>query len=87
MLSELPHAPETLTGSDVLERLRARLPGPMRTARLETPIDDLPIDSLDTVELLCLIDEEFGVRFEQGEFQELQTVGELAGAVARGVRS
>jgi hypothetical protein len=87
MLSELPHPPETLTGTDVLERLRARLPGPMRGARLETPIGDLPIDSLDTVELLCLIDEEFGVRFEQGEFQELQTVGELAGAVARGSRS
>jgi acyl carrier protein len=72
-----------VTGDEVLERLRARLPGPMRTARTDTLLIDLPIDSLDTVELLCLIDDEFGVRFEEGQFQGFRTVGDLADVVAR----
>jgi acyl carrier protein len=55
----------------------------MRTARTDTPLVDLSIDSLDVVELLCLIDDEFGVRFEQGQFEAFRTVGDLAGVVAR----
>jgi acyl carrier protein len=74
---------DPLTGDDVLGRLRSRLPGPMRDARAETLLTDLPIDSLDTVELLCLIDDEFGVRFEQTQFQGFRTVGDLAEVVAR----
>lgn len=74
---------DQLTGDDVLGRLRTRLPGPMRDARTDTLLMDLPIDSLDTVELLCLIDDEFGVRFEQAQFQGFRTVGDLAEVVAR----
>ena len=87
MKRTMPQASEQLTGDAVLRRLRAKLPGPLRAAGLETPLTDLPIDSLDTVELLCLIDEEFGVRFEQGQFQGFRTVGELADVVAHGGRS
>jgi acyl carrier protein len=58
----------------------------MRTAGAETLLTDLPIDSLDTVELLCLIDDEFGVRFEQGQFQAFRTVGDLTDVVARSVQ-
>lgn len=72
-----------VTGDDVLERLRTRLPGPLRGARAETPLAELPIDSLDTVELLCLIDDEFGVRFEEEQYQRMRTVGDLTGFVAR----
>ena len=78
----LRRPPERLTGEDVLQRLRARLPGPMRGAAMETPLGDLPIDSLDTVELLCLLDDEFGVRLDDGEFQRLRTVGHIAEVVA-----
>ena len=76
--------PEPLSGSDVLERLRDRLPASMRVARADTLLSDLPIDSLDTVELLCLIDDEFRVRLGQETFQSLRTVGDLANEVARG---
>jgi acyl carrier protein len=78
MLLKLRRSPEQVTGDEVLRRLRARLPGPMRGANLATPLADLPIDSLDVVELLCLVDDEFGVRFEQGEFSRFRTVGHLA---------
>jgi acyl carrier protein len=83
MTFTLRHRPELLTGPEVLERLRQRLPGPMRTAQAETLLTDLPIDSLDTVELLCLIDDEFQVRLGEGEFQGFRTVGDLADMVAR----
>lgn len=79
----LRRPPERMTGDDVLRRLRTRLPGPMRTARTDTLLADLPIDSLDIVELLCLIDDEFEVRFEEGQFQRFRTVGDLAEVVAR----
>jgi acyl carrier protein len=72
-----------LTGEDVLERLRTRFPGPLRGATADTPLANLPMDSLDVVELLCLIDDEFGVRVGQTQFQEVQTVGELAAVIAR----
>ena len=75
--------PEPLSGSDVLDRLRDRLPASMRVARADTLLCDLPIDSLDTVELLCLIDDEFRVRLGEGTFQSLRTVGDLANEVAR----
>ena len=75
--------PEALSGSEVLERLRGRLPASMRAARADTLLSDLPIDSLDTVELLCLIDDEFHVRLGEGTFQSLRTVGDLANEVAR----
>ena len=75
--------PECLTGEDVLQRLRSGLPGPMRGAVMSTLLTDLAIDSLDTVELLCLLDDEFGVRLGEGEFRQLRTVGEIADRVAK----
>ena len=86
MTFTLRREPERLTGAEVLERLRRRLPGPMRGAQTETLLMDLPIDSLDTVELLCLIDDEFHVRLGDGEFQAFRTVGDLANEVARNAR-
>jgi acyl carrier protein len=86
MTFTLRRQPEHLTGPEVLERLRRRLPGPMRTAQPDTLLTDLPIDSLDTVELLCLIDDEFHVRLGEGEFQSFRTVGDLADVVARNAR-
>ena len=72
---------EPTAGHVVLEHLRARLPGPLGNARLDTPLADLSIDSLDVVELLCLIDEEFGVRLEEGLFEKFRTVGDLVEAI------
>jgi acyl carrier protein len=83
MTFTLRRQPELLTGTQVLERLRRRLPGPMRSAQIDTLLTDLPIDSLDTVELLCLIDDEFHVRLGESEFQSFRTVGDLANVVAR----
>ena len=83
MLLNPRHQCDLLTGDDVLRWLRTRLPGPMRAAGTDTLLTDLPIDSLDTVELLCLIDDEFGVRLDQGQFQGFRTVGDLADVVAR----
>jgi len=83
MRLKLRRPPEPVTGDAVLNHLRARLPGPLGHARSDTQLADLSIDSLDVVELLCLIDEEFDVRLEQGRFEELGTVGNLAETIAR----
>ena len=74
---------DTLTGGAILSHLRLRMPGPLRDARADTQLADLAIDSLDLVDLLCLIDEEFDVRLEQAQFDEFRTIGDLADAIAR----
>ena len=83
MRMKLRRRPDTLTGDAILDHLRLRMPGPLRNVRANTMLADLAIDSLDLVDLLCLIDEEFDVRLEQAEFEEFRTIGELADAIAR----
>lgn len=60
-----------------LPRLAGRL---LPSARLS----DLALDSLDTVELLCVIHEEFGVRLTEDEFHPEQTVAGLLATIANG---
>lgn len=46
-------------------------------------VSDLALDSLDTVELLCVIHEEFGVRLTESEFHPTQTIGGLFAVIAQ----
>ena len=45
-------------------------------------LSDLSLDSLDAVELLCVIHEEFGVRLKDSEFHPEQTVEGMLSAIA-----
>ena len=59
-----------------LPRLAPRLqPGSAR-------LSELTLDSLDSVELLCVIHEEFGVRLKDSEFNPEQTVDGMLTAIA-----
>jgi acyl carrier protein len=40
-------------------------------------------DSLAHISLVTNIEEEFGIQFELGELEEIDTVGEMAGLVAK----
>jgi acyl carrier protein len=40
-------------------------------------------DSVTNVRLMVSIEEEFGIRFDVGEYQEFRNVGELAAGIAR----
>ena len=44
---------------------------------------DLALDSMDTVELLCVIHAEFGVRLTESEFHPEQTVGGLLTTISQ----
>jgi len=48
-----------------------------------TRVADLALDSLDTVELLCVIHEEFGVRLTETDFNPAQTVEALLNAILK----
>jgi acyl carrier protein len=72
--------PESTTR--IAERLRlcfSRFPLGEHT---DTPIAQLGLDSMDTVELLCVIHEEFGVRLSVTDFNPQQTTGGLVEAIA-----
>jgi acyl carrier protein len=68
---------------EVLERLSRRLPHVLARVQHDTRIDELPLDSLDVLELLCVIDHEFGVRLTQEMFERAKTAADLAKVIAR----
>ena len=71
----------TITASCTpLERLRDCLPHAASGADTSAPISSLGFDSLDNVEFLCAVHEEFGVRLTNEDFPPEQT---LAGLLTR----
>jgi hypothetical protein len=71
-----------LDGAAVLERLGRCLPYLGRLLEPQTPLAELRLDSLDRVELLCVIGEEFGVRLSEADLLAASSVGDLAGRIA-----
>ena len=61
----------------VLERLRQTIPRLASEFIPERRLDELGADSIDMVELLVVIDSDFGVRLNQDEFLQLVTVDDL----------
>jgi acyl carrier protein len=62
---------------EVLERLRQTIPRLAPEFIPERRLDELGADSIDLVELLVVIDSDFGVRLKEEEFQQLVTVEDL----------
>ena len=61
----------------VLKRLRQTIPRLAPEFIPERRLDELGADSIDMVELLVVIDSDFGVRLKQDEFLHLVTVDDL----------
>lgn len=67
----------------IVERLRLCLP--RLTTHLtdaSTTLGELGLDSMDTVEFLCAVHLEFGVRLTESEFHPRQTIGGLLAVIA-----
>jgi acyl carrier protein len=73
--------PESTSG--IAERLQLCLPCLPLAENPNRRITDLGLDSMDTVELLCVIHEEFGVRLSDSDFHSTQTIGGLLSVIAR----
>ena len=61
----------------ILERLRLTIPRLAPEFIPERRLDELGADSIDLVELLVVIDSDFGVRLKEDEFLQLVTVDDL----------
>ena len=72
----------TLSAPAAIRRLRERLPRLAPLLAGDPVIGSLGLDSLDTVELLCAIHEEFGIRLAEHEFQPDQRLSDLAQTIA-----
>ncbi len=71
-----------INSETIAERLRTCLPSIASALTRNVLIADLALDSMDTVEFLCVIHEEFGVRLSEEEFQPQRTLGDLCVAIA-----
>jgi acyl carrier protein len=69
--------------SDQIARLRQCLPAHRREFPTEQPLAELGLDSLDTVEFLCTVHAEFGVRLREEDFGPGQTLAGLLMAIVR----
>ena len=88
----IPMAPDqtgtaTLTDDQVLDRIRATLaeqkvPG-AETASLEATWSELDVDSLDLVELVKTLEDEFGVTIHDEELKPIASVGDAVTLVLR----
>ena len=61
----------------ILERLRQTIPQLAPDFIPERRLDEIGADSIDMVELLVVIDSDFGVRLKEDEFLRLVTVEDL----------
>ncbi len=73
------------TTNSIDERLRICLPRFPSELRRDLRLADLGMDSMDTVEFLCAVHEEFGVRLSEAEFHPEQTIGGLLGIIEQKV--
>ena len=69
--------------TEISARLHLCLPRLASRLRPSARLSDLALDSMDTVELLCVIHEEFGVRLTEEEFHPGQTVDGLLTIIAQ----
>ena len=74
----------TITNNpNIAERLQLCLPRLADTWRGDLRFADLALDSMDTVELLCVVHEEFGVRLTESDLFPEQTLNGLLNAISR----
>lgn len=71
----------------VLSRLQQRLPRFGEHLNPDIPLRELGLDSMDTVELLCAIHEEFEVSLTQAEFHPDATLHDLGALIAAKLNS
>lgn len=73
--------------SDVLLRLRPLLSRTLRVPQQELlasdPLRRFGIDNLDLLEIVCAVEEEFGIRLSDAEITSFDTVAELASLIDR----
>ena len=67
---------------DILERLRICLPRLAPALQADLTLQQMGLDSMETVELLCVVHEEFGVRLSEAEFQAHQPFRAVLDAIA-----
>ena len=72
---------------DTAARLQRCFPRAELVISDEARIMDLALDSMDTVEFLCAIHAEFGIRLTEAEFPPEQTIGDLIAIISTRTRA
>jgi acyl carrier protein len=72
----------------ILEKVQTIIAGALDLVRSEISLEksfrhDLKADSLDSVEIIMAIEDEFGVQFDEDTASSIDTVGQLIEAIER----
>jgi acyl carrier protein len=73
----------TECSGDLMTRLRLCLPPPRREVSDQVPLSQLGLDSLDTVEFLCTVHAEFGIRLREEDIQPEQSLQGLCDVIQK----
>jgi acyl carrier protein len=73
---------KTIDVRDTAVRLQHCFPQAGRILSEDVRLEDLALDSMDTVEFLCAIHEEFGIRLTETEYRPEQTIGGLIAIIS-----
>ncbi|MDZ4288533.1 MAG: acyl carrier protein [Prosthecobacter sp.] len=71
-----------MNAQDILQHLQLCLPKLSPFLREDARLRELGLDSMDTVELLCVVHEEFGVRLTEAEFQPHHRLADVLAVIA-----
>jgi acyl carrier protein len=70
------------SGLEIIDRLGRVLPQWKHRFKPQQSLTDLDFDSLDRVELLCVIESEFAVAISERDLSNAATVGEMADRIS-----
>jgi Phosphopantetheine attachment site len=72
----------TFSGAQVLTRLRRAMPHLQHALSPDRPLQPFTLDSLDFVELLCVIESDFAVQLSESDLERSPNVGAMADLIA-----
>jgi acyl carrier protein len=83
----MPETQQAPTYEEVVERIRAALAqmeiADADQARLDATWDDLDVDSLDLVEMVRTLEDEYGLEIPDSELENVETVADAAKLIVR----
>lgn len=75
-----------VTSDQILEKVKEVVPNfgiEPAAVSLDSTLEDLDMDSLDVVEVMQAIEDDFGIQVPDGDLEDISTIGDAIAAVVK----